>query len=400
MSEIILVGITPAQEKRIRSALGSSNGAVSTWDGPTDGEEGAAALAEEHPVAVILGASLGTTSDGPDPYADPTTEQALDLARNLETTDPTITILLVAEAEAENLRQAMSAGIREVVTPDAKKAAIKQALNRALSAGRRLRDTREGVAPEPTRRFILVISAKGGAGKTVVSSNLAVGLAQKSHSRCILVDLDLQFGDAATALLLSPEYSMLDAAGAVQRGLDAATLKVFLTSHTPSGLHVLCAPDDPAAADSLDPASIGQVLDLLAEEFRNVVVDTDPGLSELTLMALERATDIVIVVDLDVPSVRGTRKLIEVLDVIGMTTARRHLVLNRANSKVGLTPAEVQDTVGIHIDSTLPSTRKVPISINEGRPIVVTGPRSPFGKGIAELVDLFLPARVRKGKVR
>ena len=56
--------------------------------------------------------------------------------------------------------------------------------------------------------------------------------------------------------------------------------------------------------------------------------------------------------------------------------------------------------MGIHIDLTLPSTRKVPISINEGRPIVVTGPRSPFGKGIAELVDLFLPARVRKGKVR
>jgi pilus assembly protein CpaE len=117
-------------------------------------------------------------------------------------------------------------------------------------------------------------------------------------------------------------------------------------------------------------------------------------------MALERATDIVIVVDLDVPSVRGTRKLIEVLDVIGMTTARRHLVLNRANSKVGLTPAEVQDTVGVHIDLTLPSARKVPISINEGRPIVLTGPRSSFGKGIAELVDSFLPARVRKGKMR
>jgi pilus assembly protein CpaE len=400
MSDIILVGITPPIEKRIRSALGSSNGALTTWDGPTEGELGAAALAEEHPVAVILGCSLGSPADKPDPFDNPTTEVALELARNLEIVDPTITTLLVAKAEAENLQQAMSVGIREVVTPDAKKAAIKHALERALSAGRRLRDTQESGAPEPTQRFILIVSAKGGSGKTVISSNLAVGLAQQSHRRCVLVDLDLQFGDAATALLLSPEYSMLDAAGAADKGLSTATLKVFLTSHAPSGLHVLCAPDDPSVGDSLSSSNIGQVLDLLAGEFGTVVVDTDPGLSEITLMALERATDIIIVADLDVPSVRGTRKLVEALDAIDMTTARRHLILNRANSKVGLTPAEVQEAVGIPIDIALPSSRDVPISMNEGRPIAVTSPRSQFGKQITELVGRFLPTTVRRGSIK
>jgi pilus assembly protein CpaE len=228
-----------------------------------------------------------------------------------------------------------------------------------------------------------------------------VGLSQESHRRTVLVDLDLQFGDAATALLLSPMYSMVDAAGAVKKGLEAATLKVFLTFHDSSELHVLCAPEDPALGESLSMSDMSQVLDLLAEEFGYVVVDTSPGLSELTLMALERATDIVVIVDLDVPSVRGTSKLLEALDVIGMTEPRRHVVLNRANSKVGLTPAEVRKSVGVTIDLALPSTRQVPISLNEGRPISANeNQHSPFGKRIAELVHFFLPASVRKGSKR
>ncbi len=400
MSDIILIGIAPPQEKRIRAALGKSNGEVMTWDGPTDGEAAAAALAEEHPVAIILGSSLGTDAQDADPFAEETPEKALDLAHNLEIVDPTITTLLIARTDAENLQRAMSVGIREIVAPDAKKAAIKGALSRALKAGRRLRDVRESVTPEPTNRFVVVISAKGGAGKTVISTNLAVGLAQESYRRTVLADLDLQFGDAATALLLSPVYSIVDAAGTANKGLDAATLKVFLTSHGPSELYVLCAPEDPAVGESLSISDIGRVLDLLAEEFGFVVIDTDPGLSEMTLMALERATDIVIVADLDVPSVRGTRKLIDALDVIGMTEGRRHLILNRANSKVGLTPAEAQDSVGVKIDVALPSTRQVPISMNEGRPIAVSGQRTPFGKRIAELVGLFLPANVRRGRRR
>ncbi len=117
-------------------------------------------------------------------------------------------------------------------------------------------------------------------------------------------------------------------------------------------------------------------------------------------MALERATDIVILADLDVPSVRGTRKLIEALDVIGMTEARRLVVLNRANSKVGLTPAEVSTSIGVSIDVALPSSREVPLSMNEGRPIASSSQRSHFGKRISELVDLFLPVRVRRGRVR
>jgi hypothetical protein len=77
---------------------------------------------------------------------------------------------------------------------------------------------------------------------------------------------------------------MLDAAGAAEKELDRATLKVFLTSHTPSGLHVLCAPDDPAVGDSLNSAKIGQVLDLLAEEFGHVVAKTETAFDSFDIV--------------------------------------------------------------------------------------------------------------------
>jgi pilus assembly protein CpaE len=203
----------------------------------------------------------------------------------------------------------------------------------------------------------------------VISSNLAVSIAEGTDREAVLVDLDLQFGDAATALLLTPTYSITDAANAARSGLDAAALKVFLSRHSPSDLYVLCAPDEPSAGEEVPVEDINAVLRVLHDEFRHVVIDTDPGLSEVTLSALELATDIVIVADLDVPSVRGTRKLLEALDTIGMRSATRHIVLNRADSRVGLTPEEVEKAIGASIDVELPSTRQVPISLNEGDPI-------------------------------
>jgi MinD-like ATPase involved in chromosome partitioning or flagellar assembly len=205
----------------------------------------------------------------------------------------------------------------------------------------------------------------------------------------VLVDLDLQFGDAATALLLSPVHTMSDAAAVPAEDLDAATLKVFLTRHPPSNLFVLCAPEDPALGDAISADTVGRILDVLSTEFRIVVIDTDAGFDEQTLVALERSTDIVIIVDLDVPSVRGGRKLLKTLDQLGLGAARRHIILNRSDSKVGLDIGEVADVLGATIDIAVPSTRQAPLSFNEGRPLVTNYAKTPIAKRIVELSERF-----------
>jgi pilus assembly protein CpaE len=168
-----------------------------------------------------------------------------------------------------------------------------------------------------------------------------------------------------------------------------------LARHAPTDLFALCAPEDPGAGERITGAMVGTIIEALAKEFRYQVIDTSAGLEEHTLVALDRATDVVIVVDLDVPSVRGARKLMEALDVIGLHHAQRYLVLNRADSKVGLKLDEVVAALNVPIDVTLPSSRAVPLSYNEGRPLVISHPRHPFSRGIRSLAERIVQAPVR-----
>lgn len=251
-------------------------------------------------------------------------------------------------------------------------------------------------APQRRAKVIAVISPKGGSGKTAISSNLAVALAQRFPGRVVAVDLDLQFGDLATALSLTPEYTLAQLAHSTQ--IDATTVKLFLTPYERS-LFVLAAANDPADADSITHAHVSQVLPLLAENFDFVIVDTPAGLDERTLAAIECATDLLLVSSLDVTSIRSLKKAIDALDHLGVT-GNRQLVLNRADAKVGLDPADAETAIGMKIACAIPSTREVPLSLNLGKPVVVSEPRSAVARQMQHLASLFAPAVADTSKDR
>lgn len=133
---------------------------------------------------------------------------------------------------------------------------------------------------------------------------------------------------------------------------------------------------------------MSRAINLLREGFRYVVVDTDAGLGERTLATIECATDLVFLCATDVPSVRGLRKELEALDTIGLTEARRHFVLNRADAKVGLSVSDIQDTIHHRIDVMMPSSRSVPLSMNQGIPLLEEGGTTPAVRALEELVGL------------
>ena len=169
-----------------------------------------------------------------------------------------------------------------------------------------------GFTPQPRHtKVIVVVSPKGGSGKTAVSSNLAVALAQRHPGRVVAVDLDVQFGDLGTALSLTPEHTLAQLARASQ--IDATTVKLHLTP-SEHGLFVLAGAHDPVDADSIGHAHVSAVLPLLAQNFDYVIVDTPAGLDERTLAALECATDLLLVSSLDVTSIRSLRKALDALD--------------------------------------------------------------------------------------
>jgi Flp pilus assembly CpaE family ATPase len=322
---------------------------------------------------------------GPDAPA----EQVLTLAARLDAQCPGISVLLVARPEPALLQAAMRAGIRDLLDPASDAAEIRAALERAAqaAAGRRrvLRPVED--TARYTGRVITVASPKGGVGKTTIATNLAIGLTSSAPQSTVLVDLDVQFGDVASALGLLPEYTLPDAVRG-PASQDTMVLKTFLTQH-PSGLYAVCGSESPAAGDTVTGDDVSRLLALLAREFRYVVVDTAPGLSEQTLAALDRASDVVMLSSMDVPGVRGLRKELDVLRELCMIPAGRHVVMNFADPKGGLSVRDVELAIGTGVDVVLPRSSAVPASTNQGVPLLESGRKDPMTKELRRLVARF-----------
>ena len=245
----------------------------------------------------------------------------------------------------------------------------------------------EEVAADPSR-IITILSPKGGAGKTSTATNLAVGLAKKFPKEVVLVDLDLQFGDVASNLRLHPTSTLVDVTRAWP--VDSAQVKMALTSH-PCGLYTLCAPLNPAEADEITADHVTGVLRALHRSFRFVIVDTDPGLSERVLSALDVSTDMVMICSTEVPSIRGLKKALEALDVVGLTTARRVLLLNRSDAKVGVDIDQLERSLGCQVDVRVPSSIDMVLATNNGSPIMESNRNLDLVRAFEQLVAQFVP---------
>ena len=319
-------------------------------------------------------------------------EDALALIRELDRRYPGVSVVLVRKPNAALWQAALLAGARDIIDPDASVSLIELALDRAADLARErrkvLRSQLDPVAPLVAHRgrIVTITSPKGGSGKTVVATNLAVYLARQAPGEVVLVDLDLQFGDVASALGLTPAYTMFTATQA--SGTEATLLKAFLTPHA-SQLLVLCAPDDPTEADDVKQSDAVRIIVELSRLFRWVIVDTGAGLDDMTLSVAEVSTDLVFVSSTDVPSVRGVRKEAAIMDQLGVRAAR-YLLLNRSDAKVGLSPKDIAASIGLPIVCEVPSSRAVPTSVNVGVPVVEHDSRSAAARGLASLGALLL----------
>ncbi|MBI5028887.1 MAG: AAA family ATPase, partial [Actinobacteria bacterium] len=262
---------------------------------------------------------------------------AVDLDRNFS-----IASVLVSDQPTEVSLDAMRAGVRDIVAPTSPVEEMKSALERAAthSGPRVAQQPATGVPSAAAQRgkVVTVASPKGGVGKTTVSTNLAVGLAQRLPQSTVLVDLDVHFGDVASGLNITAEFTLPDMAHG-PAAQDALALKTYLYLHQ-TGLYVVPGSESPAAADTVTSRDITNLLDTLATQFKYVVVDTAPGLSEHTLAVLDQTDILVLVTSLDVPGIRGLRKELDTLRDIGLLLESRSVVLNFMHPSRGISVAD------------------------------------------------------------
>ena len=316
-------------------------------------------------------------------------ESALALAEAMRLSRPTLGVVLVrARIDTGTLTDALRAGVRDVVK-ERDQAGISAAVLRTLELARAARQ-QAGMAvadgePSELGRLITVFSAKGGAGKTTLSTNLAAALADGGKREVCLVDLDLAFGDVAIALQLFPAHTLSDAVPMMD-SLDAQAVTALLTPHSP-GLTTLVAPVEPGAADSIPAPLVGRVLRVLRQLFQFVVVDTPPAFTDHVLAAFDESDYVALLATLDIPALKNLKLTLETLDLLNYPRDRWRVVLNRADSKVGLQLAEVEKTLRVPISVEIPSSRSVPASINRGVPLVLDEPGHPVSVAIKRFAE-------------
>jgi pilus assembly protein CpaE len=339
------------------------------------------------PVVLVLGPSY---ANGPELGA---VEQLLTARREVGA------VMVTNELTTDLLQQALRAGVKDVLPLPVESSDLAQAVARVASSLTVAAPTAptgpQLEADGEIGRVITVFSTKGGAGKSVIATNLGVVLAQRSPKPVVLIDADLQFGDIAVMLKLSPEHTIVDAVSALDR-LDSSFLQNLLVKHEPSGLLVLPAPLEPAFADQIGAAEMIRIVELLRTFCSFVVIDTPAYFNDVVLGLIEVSDDVLLVAGMDIPNIKNVKIGLQTLRLLNTPMEKLRLILNRSNSKVKLDVSEVERTLGIQADAQVPSDVVVPQAVNKGEAVVLNAPKSDVAKSLHTLTDIFLPEPKRR----
>jgi pilus assembly protein CpaE len=278
------------------------------------------------------------------------------------------------------MQRAFEAGADDLIALPQQPSQLRFALEKAIAR-------RRGAAVGIAGPMITVLGPKGGTGKTLTSCNLAVALAQLGAS-AVVVDLDLQFGDVGLALGLAPERTIYDLASS-GGSLDGEKLDGFLAEHS-SGAKALLAPVRPDQAAAIDSSFLRQVYELLRAQHDFVIVDTPPAFTPEVIATIDASSHLCLVGMLDALSLKDTKIGLETLAQMGYDPDGFALVLNRADTNVGISHSDVERLLGRRPDVLVPSDRGVPRALTAGEPIVVADPGSGAAKAFGTLAKRYV----------
>ena len=306
-------------------------------------------------------------------------------------------ILLVREPSIEFLRKAIKLEIHEVLklplnTKDLNEY-TKKARNifkkNSISNSKSQYEEKKGNNKKAMK--VMVFSTKGGTGSSFLAVNLAVCLTNHTKNDITLFDLNYQFGDTALMLDIYPKNNITDIIPLMDQ-LDSETVKSFLTIHK-SGVKVLPAPIDPSQDESITTESTIKIVDILAEINDFIIFDAPSTFSENVLAVLDKLNYLCMITTKDVPSIKNLKISLQVLERLKFPKEKILIIMNRSDSRVGITLNEIEDTIGRKINIAIPSNRIVPLTINKGIPVVLNYPKSSVSKSINKLTKILINSK-------
>ncbi|HZK49931.1 MAG TPA: response regulator [Thermoleophilia bacterium] len=302
------------------------------------------------------------------------------------------TLIVAANPSPNDFRRALQAGARDMLQLPVEKKDLFAALGAAVQVSGAKRSALEGITAKataikekPIARRVVVFSTKGGTGKTFLSTNLAAGLAA-TGKRVALVDLDLQFGDVSIALGIVPQRTIYDLVQGYT-DFDLALLRDFMLPHPASGMFVLPAPLYPEQGDEITDSDVTRLLEAIQEDYDFVIVDTPPFFEERVLAALDWADDILLVGSLDLATLKNLKLSLASMELMSYPVEKIRIVMNRADSKVGLELADVERHLGRAVRYSISSSIEVPRALNTGEVLAVQRPNLRVSQELKAVID-------------
>lgn len=313
----------------------------------------------------------------------------LETAESLANALPDTPILIYAsKSDADSVRRGMVFGARDYLLKPLQSAPLREAAIRALEQEERRQMRRAGqMAGETGRGTVIVMTgAKGGIGKSVASVNLSVALREETGKSVVLVDADTQFGDIATLLDLAPTVTVADLL-ANREHFDRSSAGQFITQHY-SGLDVLATPRDEDPWLACSDEAWQQIVDVLAQLYEFVVIDTSGAFDAFVRRCLGSASMTFLLTTGEVSSVRDTASAMTRLTAWGMDPAQVRVVFNHGARAGGVDKEALSKAIGHEVFWELPNDRSVPQSVQIGRPVALDPSNKGLGANMRSLARL------------
>jgi pilus assembly protein CpaE len=313
-------------------------------------------------------------------------------------------VMMSVQGEADYLRRSMLAGAREfLVKPfssDELTASIRQVYTREREKMSRIavQPAAAATAPAPKAagaerepgepgRVVAVFGPKGGVGRTTLAVNLAVAAATELGQRTCLVDASFQFGDVGVLLNLNPKNkSIAELIPELEQG-EPESMDTFVINHS-AGIRVLLAPPSPEMAELITPGSAKRMIEALRQDHDLIVVDCMSSFNDTTLAILDLADTVLTMLSLEITSIKNIRLFLEVADQLGYSSDKIRLVLNRADSSLGIRVADVEHSIGRRVDHTIVSDgRSVVYALNRGVPFFLSNREAQVSQDVLRLAS-------------
>lgn len=323
-------------------------------------------------------------------------EEGMEVTEGLVEENPEIGIVILSDQELspETIQEAMLAGARGLLIQPINREKLAETVLRIVKIQEKekahIKASSSALPPESRRKVITLFSTKGGSGGSLLSVNLAVMLAkilQPGGEKVALIDLDLQFGDCAVMLNLTPTKTIAGLVKEIseQGKLEESLLESYLIKHNDTGLKLLAAPLKPEQAELVNGAHIEEIINVLKSSYNFIIIDSPKHLNDSLLAALNLSDLILFVFTLDLPAVKNARLGLDIIDSLGFKD-KVSLVINRTETRMGITPSEVEEALNYPILGQIPSDgRKIIPSINEGTPFVLGYEKEKVTQRVEEL---------------